>query len=401
MKKKVVLAFSGGLDTSFCAVYLSKVMNLEVHSITVNTGGFTDSDLNELKNKAKSLGIKHHHSVNIEEQFYQQCLKYLIYGNILRNNKYPLSVSAERIFQAISIAEYVRRIKAKFVAHGSTGAGNDQVRFDMVFNILIPDVEILTPVRDQKLSRKEELEYLKKNDIDLNWYQMKYSINKGLWGTSIGGNETLTSDLSLPESAFPTSLNKNKSVSVEIEFKKGQLETINDKKFKIPVEAIKFLNDIASPYGIGRDCYTGDTILGTKGRVGFEAAAPILIIKAHDALEKHTLTKWQIYWKDQLSYWYGMHLHEGHFLDPVMRDIEKFMEHTQETVNGIVYINLYKERFEIAGIKSPNDLMSEKFGSYGEKNIGWTGQDVKGFSKISSNQTRIYDTINKIEIIEK
>lgn len=393
--KKIVLAFSGGLDTSYCAIHLSKEKGMEVYSVTVNTGGFSDKEIKEIEQRAYSLGVKKHTTIDETENYYKSCIKYLIYGNVLKNGTYPLSVSAERISQAMAIAKYVKEIKADCVAHGSTGAGNDQVRFDMIFNIMIPDVKIITPIRDNKLSREEEIEFLKKHNVQMNFEKAKYSINKGIWGTSVGGKETLTSNEPLPEEAFPTQLSKTQPEKVTLYFIKGELKGVDDKTYAKPTEAIKALEKIAAPFAIGRDIHVGDTIIGIKGRVGFEAAAPVIIIKAHHALEKHVLTKWQLSWKEQLSTWYGNWLHEGQFLDPVMRNIEKFMEDTQQTVNGKVSVLLAPYRFQVLGIESPNDLMSSKFGKYGEMNNAWTGEDVKGFSKIFGNQVMIYHKVNE------
>ena len=393
--KKIVLAFSGGLDTSYCAIHLSKEKGMEVYSVTVNTGGFSDKEIKEIEQRAYSLGVKKHTTIDETENYYKNCIKYLIYGNVLKNGTYPLSVSAERISQAMAIAKYVKEIKADCVAHGSTGAGNDQVRFDMIFNIMIPDVKIITPIRDNKLSREEEIEFLKKHNVQMNFEKAKYSINKGIWGTSVGGKETLTSNEPLPEEAFPTQLSKTQPEKVTLHFIKGELQGVDDKTYAKPTEAIKALEKIAAPFAIGRDMHVGDTIIGIKGRVGFEAAAPVIIIKAHHALEKHVLTKWQLSWKEQLSTWYGNWLHEGQFLDPVMRNIEKFMEDTQQTVNGKVSVLLAPYRFQVLGIESPNDLMSSKFGKYGEMNNAWTGEDVKGFSKIFGNQVMIYHKVNE------
>jgi len=393
--KKIVLAFSGGLDTSYCAIHLSKEKGMEVYSVTVNTGGFSDKEIKEIEQRAYSLGVKKHTTIDETENYYKSCIKYLIYGNVLKNGTYPLSVSAERISQAMAIAKYVKEIKADCVAHGSTGAGNDQVRFDMIFNIMIPHVKIITPIRDNKLSREEEIEFLKKHNVQMNFEKAKYSINKGIWGTSVGGKETLTSNEPLPEEAFPTQLSKTQPEKVTLHFIKGELQGVDDKTYAKPTEAIKALEKIAAPFAIGRDIHVGDTIIGIKGRVGFEAAAPVIIIKAHHALEKHVLTKWQLSWKEQLSTWYGNWLHEGQFLDPVMRNIEKFMEDTQQTVNGKVSVLLAPYRFQVLGIESPNDLMSSKFGKYGEMNNAWTGEDVKGFSKIFGNQVMIYHKVNE------
>ena len=395
MNNKVVLAYSGGLDTTFCAVYLQKVKNLEVHALTVNTGGFSSEEIDQIEKRGKSLGIASFVCVDVTEEYYQSCIKYLVFGNILKNSTYPLSVSAERMVQAIAVARHVQKLDASYVAHGSTGAGNDQVRFDMVFQSMLPGVEILTPIRDLRLSRAEEIEFLDKHGVFINAEKAKYSINKGLWGTSVGGKETLTSREYLPEDAWPTPCTKNGSENLSLEFRKGELVSINGRQYASPVAAIQELQQIAQPYGLGRDIHVGDTIIGIKGRVGFEAAAPMIIIKAHHLLEKHVLTKWQLYWKDQLSVWYGNWLHEGQMLDPVMRNIEKFLEDTQETVSGKVFVNLRPYRFTITGIESEHDLMSSKFGSYGEMNKGWTGEDVKGFAKIFGNQAAIFHKVNE------
>jgi argininosuccinate synthase len=395
MKKKVVLAFSGGLDTSFCCIYLTKDLGLEVHSVIVNTGGFSKEELDQIEEKAYILGVSSHHAVDAVNGYYDDCLKYLVFGNVLKNNTYPLSVSAERVTQATAIANYAKKINADFVAHGSTGAGNDQVRFDMIFNILIPKVGIITPIRDLKLSREAEIEYLHKHGVKINAEKAQYSINKGIWGTSVGGKETLTSKGMLPESAWPTQVTKTEAEELELEFLKGELVAVNGKSYAHPAEAIQALQEIAAPFGIGRDIHVGDTIIGIKGRVGFEAAAPIVIIKAHHALEKHTLTKWQLSWKDQLSLFYGNWMHEGQFHDPIMRDIEAFLQSTQKTVSGKVFVQLLPYRFVILGIESEHDLMSSKFGSYGEMNEGYTGDDVKGFSKIFGNQVSIWHKVNE------
>jgi argininosuccinate synthase len=297
--------------------------------------------------------------------------------------------------QALAIAEYAREINADAVAHGSTGAGNDQVRFDMIFHILIPGVEIITPIRDMRLSREQEIEYLRSKGVEMNFEKAQYSINKGLWGTSVGGKETLTSDKFLPEAAFPSQVTQSQPVDISLHFEKGELKGVNDQKFEHPTAAIRYLQEIAAPFGIGRDIHVGDTIIGIKGRVGFEAAAPLIIIKAHHALEKHVLTKWQLMWKDQLAQFYGNWLHEGQMLDPVMRDIEAFLEHSQQLVSGEVYITLFPYRFQVNGIQSPHDLMNSRFGKYGEMNTGWTGEDVRGFSKIFGNQTMIWHRVNE------
>jgi argininosuccinate synthase len=393
MKDKVVLAFSGGLDTSYCAIYLSKELHLEVYSAIVNTGGFSEEELQAIEKKAYSLGVSKHVTLNQTQYYYDKCIRYMIFGNVLRNNTYPLSVSAERMFQALAIVQYAKEVGAKYIAHGSTGAGNDQVRFDLVFQILAPEIQIITPIRDKKLSREEEITYLKSHGVVANWEKAKYSINQGIWGTSVGGKETLTSHLPLPEEAYPSQLKRTDSQEIELTFEKGEPISLNGEQLG-GVAVIQALAKIASEYAIGRDIHVGDTIIGIKGRVGFEAPASLIIIKSHHALEKHTLTKWQMYWKEQLGNWYGMLLHEGQYLEPVMRNIETFLEDTQKNVSGKVKVKLMPYRFEVQGIESPYDLMSSKFGSYGEMNNAWTGEDVKGFTKIIGNQMKIYYQVN-------
>lgn len=391
--KKVVLGFSGGLDTSYCVKYLSEEKGFEVHSIIVNTGGFSEEELKKIEEHAYKLGVKSHTTVDAVKGYYDRIIKYLIFGNVLKNNTYPLSVSAERLSQALHIAEHAKKLNADAVAHGSTGAGNDQVRFDMIFHIMIPGVEIITPIRDLKLSREQEIEYLKAKGVDMNFAKAMYSINKGLWGTSVGGKETLSSKGLLPDDAWPTQVTKTGVEEVKLSFERGELKMVNDKTFPHPAEAIQYLTSIAAPYGIGRDVHVGDTIIGIKGRVGFEAAAPMIILKGHHALEKHVLTKWQLNWKDQLALFYGNWLHEGQILDPVMRDIEAFFESSQQNVTGDVFVQLLPYRFQIIGIESKFDLMSSKFGKYGEMNTGFTGEDVRGFSRIFGNQTVIWNAV--------
>ena len=394
---ELVLAYSGGLDTTYCAVYLSKIKHYKVHAVTINTGAFSPEDIAALEQKALSIGAATFQCIDVRETYYEDCIKYLIYGNVLKNNTYPLSVSAERVIQAISIATYAKKLNISTIAHGSTGAGNDQIRFDMIFNHLIPEVSIVTPIRDQTLSRETEIAFLKSHGVDYDFTKATYSINKGIWGTSVGGKETLTSHKNLPEEAWPTPITETAQKDVTLSFVKGELTRVNGISFPHPVAAIEYLQKLAQPFGIGRDIHVGDTIIGIKGRVGFEAAAPLLIIKAHHLLEKHVLTKWQLSWKDQLSAWYGNWLHEGQMLDPIMRDLEAFFESSQKTVTGDVFLSLFPHRFVLNGINSKHDLMSSQFGSYGEMNKGWTGEDVKGFTKIFGNQTAIYHQVNTME----
>ena len=302
----------------------------------------------------------------------------------------PEVFRSERIFQAIAIIEYAKKIGADYVAHGSTGAGNDQVRFDLTFQILAPEIGIITPTRDMTLTREYEIDYLKKHGYEADFKKLEYSINKGLWGTSIGGKETLHSEETLPEEAYPSQVTEHEPRTLRIAFERGEIAAVDGKPYADKVEAIRAVEAIGAKYGIGRDMHIGDTIIGIKGRVGFEAAAPMLIIAAHKMLEKHTLTKWQLYWKDQLSTWYGMFLHEAQYLEPVMRDIERFLDHSQENVTGEVELTLRPYGYTLVGVQSPLDLMKTDFGEYGEVNKAWTADDVKGFTKILGNQMKIY-----------
>ena len=389
-KKRVVLAFSGGLDTSFCVKYLSEELGYEVYTAIANTGGFSDEELKVIEERAYQLGSACHATLDITGEYYQKSIKYMVYGNILRNGTYPISVSSERTFQAIALVEYAKSVGAHCIAHGSTGAGNDQVRFDLTFQILAPEIEIITPTRDMTLTREYEINYLKEHGYVADFVKLEYSINKGLWGTSIGGKETLKSELTLPESAYPSQVTKSGEESLKITFTKGEISAVNGVEYADKVDAIRAVEQIGSAYGIGRDMHIGDTIIGIKGRVGFEAAGPILIIAAHKMLEKHTLTKWQQYWKGQIGTWYGMFLHEAQYLDPVMRDMEAFLESSQACVDGTVEITLRPYSYTLVGVTTDFDLMKTDFGEYGEVNKAWSADDVKGFTKIMGNSMKIY-----------
>lgn len=391
--EKVVLAYSGGLDTSYCVKYLSEELGLEVYTALANTGGFSTEELKVVEEKAYALGAKKHVNLDVTTDYYEKCIKYMVFGNVLRNHTYPISVSSERTFQALAIVNYANEIGAQYIAHGSTGAGNDQVRFDLCFNVFAPDKKIITPTRDLKLSREEEIAYLKAHGVSYDWKKMEYSINKGVWGTSIGGKETLQVNTNLPEEAYPSPLQKAGKEMLEIEFEQGEVVAVNGQQGK-RIEAIRAIEAIASPWAIGRDTHVGDTIVGIKGRVGFEAAAPLLIIKAHELLEKHTLTKWQQYWKEQLGNWYGMFLHEAMYSEPVMRDIERFLENSQRNVSGKVKIQLRPYHFDLIGIESVHDLMNSGFAEYGEMNNAWTSDDVKGFTKMIAMPLKIYNAVN-------
>lgn len=398
-KKKVVVAYSGGLDTSYTVMYLAKELGYEVYAACADTGGFSPAQLKANEENAYKLGAKHYVTLDVTQEYYAKSLKYMIYGNVLRNGTYPISVSSERIFQAIAIARYANEVGADAIAHGSTGAGNDQVRFDMTFLVMAPGVEILTLTRDNALSRDEEIEYLRSNGFVADFTKMKYSYNVGIWGTSICGGEILDSKQGLPDSAYLKQVEKDGKEEMRIEFKHGEIVAVNGKAFDNKIEVIRYIESIAAPYGIGRDMHVGDTIIGIKGRVGFEAAAPMVIINAHKFLEKYTLSKWQQYWKDQVANWYGMFLHESQYLEPVMRDIEAMLESSQRNVNGTVIVELRPLSMFMVGVDSPDDLVKTKFGEYGEMQKGWTADDAKGFIKVLSTPLRVYYANHKDEQI--
>ena len=391
--KTIILAYSGGLDTSYCLKKLS-TEGFSVHALLINTGGFSKSDLNKIEKQAKKLGASRFISIDAEEEFYNKIIKFLIFGNVLKNNSYPLSVSSERIIQAIEIMNYSKKHNINNIAHGSTGAGNDQVRFDSIFQTLNPNIKIITPIRDNNISRKKEISYLKSVGINLTWNKSRYSINKGIWGTTIGGDETLTSNKPLPDKAFTKKLLEKRNKLIDLKFFKGELIGINN-KVSNPIELINYLEQISSKYAIGRDIHVGDTVIGIKGRVGFEAAAAKIIIKSHELLEKHTMSKWQIFQKESISKLYGMLIHEGQYFDPVIKDIESYFEKSQRYVTGNVFVELSPYNFRLNGIKSDHDLMNHNLGVYGEENTNWSSDDIKGFIKISSNSSKIFKQINK------
>lgn len=392
-KEKVLLAFSGGLDTTFCAVHLAREKHMEVHSAIVNTGGFQKEELEQIAAHAGKLKTASHQVLDVTADYYIRCIRYMIFGNALRNRSYPLSVSSERTFQAIALVEHARKHGFKYIAHGSTAAGNDQVRFDLVIQVLAPGIKILTPIRDLSISREDEIYYLKEAGIDMNWSKVEYSINKGLWGTSVGGKETLSSRDELPSEAYPTPMEKSGTETVSIGFEQGEPVSLNGQKLE-PLVVIRELEKLAAPWGVGRDVHVGDTIIGIKGRVGFEAAAARMLIEAHLALEKHVLTRWQLHWKEQIGQWYGMFVHEAQYLEPVMRDLESFLESSQKNVSGEVILRLRPYSFSVCGIESPYDLMSASFASYGEMNRAWTAEEVDGFTRILGNQQRIWYDVN-------
>ena len=389
-KKKVVVAFSGGLDTSYNVMYLTREMGYEVYAACANTGGFSKEQLKTNEENAYKLGAVKYVTLDVTQEYYQKSLRYMVYGNVLRNNCYPISVSSERIFQALAIARYAKEIGADAIAHGSTGAGNDQIRFDMTFLVMAPGVEIITLTRDRNLSRQEEVDYLNTHGFHADFTKLKYSYNVGIWGTSICGGEILDSKQGLPESAYLKHPTKEGPETLTIGFEKGEICSVNGKAYTDKIAAIQEVERIGASYAIGRDCHVGDTIIGIKGRVGFEAAAPMLIIGAHRFLEKYTLSKWQQYWKDQIANWYGMFLHESQYLEPVMPDMEAMLESSQRNVNGTVTLELRPYCFQTVGCDSPDDLVKNKLGEYGETAKAWTSEDAKGFIKVTSTALRAY-----------
>ena len=395
-KKKIVVAFSGGLDTSYTVMRLANEGN-EVHAACANTGGFSPEQLKRNEENAYRLGAKQYVTLDVTREYYDKSLKYMIFGNVLRNNSYPISVSSERIFQALAIARYAREIGADAIAHGSTGAGNDQIRFDMTFLVMAPGVEIITLTRDEALTRQEEVDYLNAHGFAADFTRLKYSYNVGIWGTSICGGEILDSAQGLPEEAYLKHVTRQDESLLRITFKHGEIVAVDDEPFDDKVAAIQKIEERGAAYAIGRDCNVGDTIIGIKGRVGFEAAAPKLIIEAHRLLEKYTLSKWQQYWKDKVANWYGMFLHESQYLEPVMPDIEAMLDSSQRHVNGTVILKLRPLGFETVGVESDDDLLKSKLGEYGEMQRGWTADDAKGFIKVLSTPLRVYYGIHPDE----
>ena len=390
-KKQVILAYSGGLDTSYCVLYLQE-RGFEVITLTVDTGGFSASELSEMEARAKTLGAAEHHTVDAKAQVFDEYVSYQIKGNILRGQVYPLAVAAERVVQASVVADYALRMGAAAVAHGSTGAGNDQVRFDVVFQVLCPELEIITPVRDETLTREEEYSKLAERGVNIPASTRKYSINAGLWGGTIGGGETHDSWTEIPDDVYDLVLNDEKLVESEqitIEFEKGIPTKIDGTAYAGP-ELIAVLGNKCRQHRVGLDIHIGDTVLGIKGRIAFEAGAGIVLIKSHRELEKITTTAWQRFWKDQMGEFYGKLLHEGLAFEPAMRDIEALIDSSQERVSGEARVRLDQGHFVVNGVRSPYSMMDSGSGIYGEIPKLWDGQDTRGYAKIVAVPARLH-----------
>lgn len=381
----IVLAFSGGLDTSFCVPYLRETYGEPIYTVTVNTGGIDEEEARAIEQRSQDLGAEKHLLIDARSDLFDQHLSYLVKGNVLRGGVYPLCVGPERVTQAKKAIEAARETGARAVAHGSTGAGNDQVRFDVALRLLAADLEIITPIRSLGLSRQDTTSYLRQRGYDVPEKTTTYSINRGLWGTTIGGRETLSTTEPLPDAAYPDTVSPadapDDPLIVEISFEQG-IPTALDGKATSPVSIVETLNQRGAAHGVGRGIHVGDTIMGIKGRVAFEAPAPIILINAHRELEKIVLTRWQRFQKDHLSDFYGQLLHEGQNFDPVMRDIEAFLDSSQQPVTGTVRVQLFKGNVQVLGCDSPSSMFDAGVATYGETNELWDGRDAQGFTQI-------------------
>lgn len=393
----MVLAFSGGLDTSFCVVYL-KEQGYEVITLTVDTGGFNKQDLEQIAAKSKLLGAKQHYLVDGKNQLYNQLIAYIIKGNILRGGVYPLCASTERLVIVYKLIETATKIDASFIAHGSTGAGNDQVRFDVALQILAPHLKVLAPIKDLGIKREEEKKLLKKYNLPTSLKSGSYSINQSMLGVTIAGEETKGSWDVPPEEVFkgvtPLAKTPNKPAELILSFEKGLPVAINSKKMS-GIAIMDYLTKVGNQHGVGKNIHLGNTILGIKGRIAFAAPAITILIKAHKELEKLVQTKWQSFWKETLSDFYGQILHEALYFDPVMRDLEALIDSSQVNVTGDVKVKLFKGNIIIEGCRSPNSLMNPQIATYGEENLMWDSRDVTGFSKIYAISSLLAAGVNR------
>ncbi len=385
--KPIVLAYSGGLDTSFLVPWLKDNYGRPIITVTVDTGGIDAAGARTLRERAMALGAIEHHQVDARADYFEQVLRFLIMGNVRRGQLYPLCVGAERVMQAQTIALMARKLGTNSIAHGCTAAGNDQVRFEVALRTLAPELEVIAPVRDRAFKRQEELDYLQSRSLPVPPFGAAYSINRGLWGVTIGGKETLTSEGSIPDHAWVLSkdafTHPKPPAKHTIHFEKGRPVGIDGKTLSA-VEVVEQLEALGAPYGIGRGIHLGDTIIGTKGRVAFEAPAAETLLTAHRELEKLVLTPRQQRIKESLAGPYGDWVHEGQLLDPVCRDIEALFLSSQERVTGKVHVSFRPGSLFVEGVESPWSLMAASRGVYGESAGEWTPQDALGFSKIVS-----------------
>ena len=392
-----VLAYSGGLDTSFCIPFIKEKYGYDIVTVMVDTGGFSERDMQQARDRANRLGVLRHTVIDGRKEVFDRYARYLIYGNVLRGGVYPLCVAAERVVQAQMVAEYALEEEAVAVAHGSTGAGNDQVRFDVAFGVLCPGLKQLAPVREHALTRKQETEYLAKAGLTIPEKTTEYSINAGMWGVTIGGKETHDSATEVPEEVFEMAVPSNPDAAprkLSIKFNRG-LPSSLDNEMLTPVKLVERLNEVAAEYALGRGIHVGDTIVGIKGRIAFQAGAALMLIAAHRELEKLTLTRWQRFWKDHVADFYGNMIHEGQPFDPALRDIEAMLDRSQQSVNGEVTLNLRHGGFYVTGSSSPNSMMNATAGKYGEEFSLWDGRDAEGFSKILSIPSKLHVAAKK------
>jgi len=396
-KKKIVLAYSGGLDTSYCIPYLQEKKGFDVVTVTADTGGFDAEELREIEARSKALGAIEHFTVDGRQRVFERWVSYLIKGNVLRGQVYPLAVAAERVVQAEIVAEKAIAVHASAVAHGSTGAGNDQVRFDVAFHVLLPGIEIVTPTRDEKLSRDEEYQFLKARGVDIDPSMREYSINSGLWGATIGGGVTHDSTREIPADVWERAVDvapTDESEVVSIGFEAGVPVAMGGGRLADPrmggVELINTLGDICRRHRVGFGIHIGDTVLGIKGRIAFEAGAAIVLIHAHRELEKITLTAWQRFWKDHLAEFYGKMLHEGQAFEPALRDIEAMIDSSQTRVSGVAGVRLGAGSFQVITVDSPHSLAGAAAGVYGEMPKLWEGKDVRGYSTMAAIPARLH-----------